>query len=63
VIYYDSFPGTVTITPPDLVGTQVEPDEYVLADLEIHITNEAEEDGYYYFDVEIEVVQWNEYVP
>jgi len=57
------FPGTVTFTPLDLVGTQVEPDDYVAADLEIHITNAASELGHYTFTVEILVVQWNEYVP
>ena len=60
---YGGFPGTVTVTPPDLIGTQVEPDECIIADLEIHITNEAEEDSCYKFDVYIDVVQWNEYVP
>jgi hypothetical protein len=57
------FPGTVTFTPPDLIGTQVEPGEYVNADLEIHITNAADENSQYGFTVEILVVQWNEYVP
>jgi hypothetical protein len=58
-----NFPGTVTFTPPDLIGTQVDPDSYVGADLEIHITNEALEDSEYGFTVEILVVQWNEYAP
>jgi len=56
------FPGTVTFSPP-LIGTQVEPDEYISANLEVHLTNDAEEDDFYWFFVEILVVQWNEYEP
>ena len=56
------FPGTVTFSPP-LIGTQVEPDEYISANLEVHLNNDAEEDTWYWFFVAIKVVQWNEYVP
>jgi len=55
------FPGDVIFTPIDLVGTQVEPGYCTEADLEIHLTNEALENSQYPFDVEIEVVHWNEY--
>jgi hypothetical protein len=57
----NDFPGTVTFTPPTLIGTQVDPDDYVDADLEIHITNAADENSQYSFTVAIWVVQWNEY--
>jgi len=56
------FPGDLTFTPVDLVGTQVEPGFFTVADLEIHLTNDALENSVYYFAVEILVVQWNEYV-
>jgi hypothetical protein len=55
------FPGTVTVTPPGLIGTQVEPDGTINGDLEVHITNAALEQTGYSFTVSIVVVQWNEY--
>ena len=55
------FPGTVTLTPIDLIGTQVDPGQCIRADLEVHLTNAAEEDSTYSFSIPIRVVQWNEY--
>jgi len=57
------FPGTVTVTPPDLVGKQVDGGASISADLEVHIDNRAEQSHTYTFSVTIEVVQWNEYKP
>ena len=56
-----SFPGTVTVTPPSLVGTQVDAGGSIPADLEVHITNAAAQSSTYHFTVTIHVVQWNEY--
>jgi hypothetical protein len=61
--YITGFPGTVTITPPGLVGTQVDGGLSTPADLEVHINNDAKPSTKYTFSVTIEVVQWNEYVP
>jgi len=58
-----AFPGTVTVTPPGLIGTQVDGGASTAADLEVHITNAAVQSTTYYFTVTIEVVQWNEFVP
>jgi len=55
------FPGTVTVTPSGLVGTQVDGGESIPADLEVHIDNRALQSTTYTFSVTIEVVQWNEY--
>ena len=55
------FPGTVTLTPADLVGTQVDAGISIPADLEVHLTNDADQEGTYSFSVTIHVVQWNEY--
>jgi hypothetical protein len=55
------FPGTVTVTPANLKGTQVDGGGSIPADLEVHLTNEADQEGTYSFSVTIHVVQWNEY--
>jgi hypothetical protein len=55
------FPGTVTVTPATLVGTQVDAGISIPADLEVHITNDAAQTSTYTFSVTIHVVQWNEY--
>ena len=55
------FPGTVTLTPARLVGTQVDAGDSIPADLEVHLTNEAQQTSTYSFSVTIHVVQWNEY--
>ena len=57
----DGFPGTVTLTPANLVGTQVDAGESIPADLEVHLTNDAKPESKYTFSVTIHVVQWNEY--
>jgi hypothetical protein len=59
-----NFPGDIINTPANLVGTQVESNAYVTGDLHIHLNNWAAEDGgvYYWFLVNIRIVQWNEYV-
>ena len=56
-----TFPGTVTVTPPGLIGTQVDGGKSTAADLEVHIGNTAIQSTKYTFSVTIEVVQWNEY--
>jgi len=56
-----AFPGTVTVTPSDLVGTQVDGGASTKADLEVHIDNRALQLTQYTFSVTIHVVQWNEY--
>lgn len=56
------FPGTVTVTPLDLKGTQVDAGISIPADLEVHINNTALQTTTYTFSVTIEVWQWNEYV-
>ncbi|MEM3623381.1 MAG: hypothetical protein QXR76_06410 [Candidatus Bathyarchaeia archaeon] len=55
------FPGTVTVTPSNLVGTQVDAGKSIAADLEVHLTNDAAQNTEYTFSVTIHVVQWNEY--
>jgi hypothetical protein len=57
----EGFPGTVTVTPATLVGTQVDAGISIPADLEVHITNDAAQTSTYTFSVTIHVVQWNEY--
>jgi hypothetical protein len=56
------FPGTVTFSPDDLIGTQVDQNQHIPADIEVHLTNDAEKDSTYSFGATIHVVQWNEYV-
>jgi hypothetical protein len=57
------FPGTVTFSPDNLIGTQVEPDGIIPMDIIVHIDNTAAEDTSYGFSAEVFTVQWNEYVP
>ncbi len=57
------FPGTVTFSPVDLIGTQVEPAEWIPMDVIVHIDNTAAEDTAYGFSARVLVVQWNEYLP
>jgi len=59
-------PGDFVLTPNGLIGTQLEPNEYVTGDLHIHLNNSALQNkplGFYYFKVYMEVVQWNEFDP
>jgi hypothetical protein len=56
------FPGDLLPSPANLVGTQLEQNEHVTCDLEIHLNNTATPDTWwYYFLVQIRVVQYNEY--
>jgi hypothetical protein len=53
----------VTVTVTDIyIGQQIEPyGDYVTGDLEIHIEQIADELSTYYFDLEVYLVQWNEF--
>lgn len=51
---------TVTVTGI-AVGDQIEPGGSVWGDLEIHVEQSAAELATYYFDLEIYLVQWNEF--
>ena len=55
------FPGTVTLTPADIIGKQVDAGGELQADIEVHITNDAVEETLYTFTMTILVVQWNEF--
>ena len=55
------FPGTVVLTPLDIIGTQVDAGGELQANIDVHITNNAAEETDYTFIMTILVVQWNEY--
>jgi DNA-binding transcriptional regulator of glucitol operon len=54
------FPGTVVLSGPT-IGTQVDPNGELAANIDVHITNDAIEETDYGFTFHILVVQWNEY--
>jgi hypothetical protein len=56
----EPFPGTVNLSGI-VFGTQVDPGQHIVGDVEIHLTNDALQNADYYFSFQIVVVQWNEY--
>jgi len=55
------FPGTVELTPPDIIGKQVDAGGELKANIDVHLTNDADQETDYTFTMSILVVQWNEY--
>ena len=55
------FPGTVVLTPPGIIGTQVDAGGELQANVDVHITNDAVQEHLYTFTMRILVVQWNEF--
>jgi len=55
------FPGTVVLTPPGIIDTQVDANGELQANIDVHITNDAVQETLYTFTMSILVVQWNEY--
>jgi len=53
--------GTVVLTPPGIIGTQVDAGGELKANIDVHITNDALKEHLYTFTMTILVVQWNEW--
>jgi len=52
---------TMTPSPDDLLGVQIDPDGSVHVSLYVHVEQPAEQGSSYSFTITIVVVQWNEY--
>jgi len=62
-IFTGDFDPDVTITVTEIViGTQIDAGQSVPGQIEIHVEQSAGENAQYTFNVEIYLVQWNEYV-
>ena len=55
------FLGTVVLTSPGIIGTQVDANGELRANVDVHLAEEALQEHLYTFTMTILVVQWNEY--
>jgi hypothetical protein len=63
-IFLGGVPPEITVSLTGAgIGTQIEPGEYAECDIHVHVEQIADELATYYFDIEIYLVQWNEYIP